>query len=348
MATIRLQPEGQEIDCGPEQSVLRALEQAGYPLPSDCRAGTCGTCKAKLAAGEIEMGTYLPMALPEGDKDAGYRLTCIGTPATDVVEIEYGEAQDRAGELPVELFPPQENVDTILVDKIDRTPEILELRLRPVGDRLRYWPGQYVEIHAPTGETRPYSIANAPRPDGEMAFHVALTKGGAVSTWLHEQAGFGTRVRISGPYGTFVGDPDETGPVLCIAGGSGLAPIMALADAALRRGYDDPVTLLFSARTEADIYARGLLTYWQAQFPNFEFVTTLTQQDDDESAQLHGRIPQVIDEVTPDLSAHQVFIAGSPDFVEACTASAHDHDAREERIHAENYFPQARDDNPGG
>ena len=347
MATLRLLPDGTEVECPEGTSVLQALERAGYPLPSDCRAGTCGTCKVKVASGEIEMGMYLPMALSEEERDGGYRLTCVGTPATAVVEVEYGEARDRASDLPVELFPPRENVDCVVVDKIRRTPEIVELRLRPVGERLHYWPGQYVEVHAPDGERRPYSIANAPRRDGELALHVARTKGGTVSSWVHDALEPGGRVYISGPYGTFVGDPEVAGPVLCMAGGSGLAPILSLTDAALRRGYEDPVTLLFSARTQSDVYAHGLLAHWEAQYPNFRFVTTLTAADGGGKS-LHGRIPEVLHEVLDDLTAHQVFIAGSPEFVDACAVAAHDRGARQDRIHVEHYFPQGRDDSAGG
>lgn len=346
MATITLQPGGQQVECGTDEPVLVALERAGYPVPSDCRAGACGTCKVIVLAGQIRMSFYLPMALSDEEIARGYRLTCVGFPATEIIEIDYAEAVQRAGRLPVELFPPRDDVECVAVDKISRTPEIVELRLRPVGPRLRYWPGQYVELHGPGPEARAYSISNAPRRDGEMSLLISRAKGGAVSGWIHDVLAAGDRVHLSGPYGTFVGDPAQTGPVLCLAGGSGLAPILALADAALRRGYPDPVTLLFSARTEDHLLARGLLAHWQAQYRNFRLVTTLTRAR--AGGSLHGRIPDVLHDVIPDLSRHQVFIAGSPEFVDACLAAVRSQGAQEARLYVERYFPQGRDETIGG
>jgi CDP-4-dehydro-6-deoxyglucose reductase len=346
MAKIYLLPGGQVVDCANDEAVLAALEAAGYPVPSDCRAGACGTCKVKVTSGEIRMTLYLPIALLDEEHVAGYRLTCVGYPAADSLRIDYGEAMARAGRLPVALFAPRQQVELVVVDKIPRTPEIVELRLRPVGSRLRYWPGQYVELNGPGGARRSYSISNAPRRDGELSLYVSRTKGGRVSSWIHDDLRVGGRVSISGPYGTFVGDPGKTGPVLCLAGGSGLAPILALAEAALSRGYSGPVTLLFSARTEDHVFARGLLAHWEARYPGFRFLTTLTDGAPG-GAGLRGRIPDVLHAVTPDLTGFEVFIAGSPDFVEACAGAVRRLGAGEERIHAERYFPQDRDDSVG-
>jgi CDP-4-dehydro-6-deoxyglucose reductase len=67
----------------------------------------------------------------------------------------------------------------------------------------------------------------------------------------------GENIKVSGAYGTFIGDPSVDTPVLCLAAGTGLAPILALAEAALRRGFKKPVTMLFSARTVEDVYCQG-------------------------------------------------------------------------------------------
>jgi ferredoxin-nitrite reductase len=63
-----------------EGSILETAEQAGIDLPSSCRSGTCGTCKQRLLSGEVTY-TGIPDALEEGDREAGYILTCIAHPA---------------------------------------------------------------------------------------------------------------------------------------------------------------------------------------------------------------------------------------------------------------------------
>ncbi|MEE9415150.1 MAG: 2Fe-2S iron-sulfur cluster-binding protein, partial [Acidimicrobiales bacterium] len=181
--TIRLSPSGKEVEAQPGDTVLSALERAGYALANNCRAGACGECKTKVVAGEFDQGMVLSMALSNADRDDGYGLMCMASPLSDVLEIEFGTDDAKPT-----LFPPRTNVPFVVVDKVERTPSIVELALRPVGDVLRYWPGQYIQLGGPVlGVTsRCYSIANAPRPDGEIRLLVTLVEGGAASTWLHD------------------------------------------------------------------------------------------------------------------------------------------------------------------
>lgn len=332
---VRLSPSGHEVPVAPGATVLTALESAGYALPNNCRAGACGECKVKVLCGEFDQGMVLDMALSRAERADGYGLMCMAKPLSDVIEIEWGTADARP-----KLFPPREGMPYVVVDRIERTIRIAELRLRPIGHLLRYWPGQYVMVGAAAAGVpdRPYSIANAPRPDGELTLLVTRVPGGATSSWLHDNAWPGSQLTVSGAYGTFIGDPSVDTPVLCLAAGSGLAPILALTDAALRRGFGHPVTLVFSARSQDEVYCEGQLAYWEARYRNFRFVRTLTQVRD--GTPPLGRIPEMLSTVTPDLSGHSVFIAGGPPFVDACVGAVGALGARPELVHTEGYFEQ--------
>lgn len=334
MSRIRLCPSGHEVECADGETVLSALEQAGYALPNNCRAGACGECRIRVLSGEFDQGMVLDMALSPEEREQGYGLMCMAKPLSPVLEIEWGS--DAAGP---RLFPPQEDLGFVVVDRIVRTPRILELRLRPLGAPMRYWPGQYLTLAPVDGSlpARAYSIANAPRSDGEVSLQVTRVEGGATSGWIHQRLTLGERVRVCGPYGTFIGDPAAETPVLCLAAGSGLAPIMALAEAALGRGYRQPVTLLFSARTREDLYDGGRLALWQMRHRNFRFLPTLTRERWDGSC---GRIPQLLPGLFPDLSGFSVYIAGSPEFVEQCRQAARRLGAPAERIHTEGFHRQ--------
>ncbi len=334
MSKIRLFPSGQEIECQPENTVLSALEAAGYALPNNCRAGACGECKIKVRQGRFDQGFVLDMALSQEDRAKGFGLMCMAKPLDDVLEIEWGTEDARP-----KLFPPLENSSYIVVDRVPRTQSIMELRLRPVGEPMRFWPGQYIMMGSEEHgvPSRSYSIANAPRQNGEIVLQIARVDDGVTSRWIHDDLHEGSRVQISGPYGTFIGDPGVESPILCLAAGSGLAPLLALADAALRRGFAYPVTILFSARTRADVYDLGLMEYWQEKYRNFKFLYTLTREKSDG---FQGRIPDILAEVVPDLSRHSVFIAGSPDFVDACVAKTKALGASPALIHTEGYFGQ--------
>jgi CDP-4-dehydro-6-deoxyglucose reductase len=280
----------------------------------------------------------LDMALGDEERAAGYGLMCMAKPTSPVLDIEYGTSDA----LP-KLFPPQTNVRFVVTDRIVRTPRIVELRLRPVGSNLRYWPGQYVTLGDDSGSAppRPYSIANAPRPDGEISLLVALVPHGATSGWIHSSVQPGDTVRVNGPYGTFVGDPGVEGPVLCLAAGSGLAPILALTDAALRRGFRHPVTVMMSARHPDDVFDRGPMAWWSTRHRRFRFVVCRTGAGELSPGEHRGRVPDVVPQLFPDLRDHSVFVAGPPAFVADCVAAVTALGALPDRTYVEGYHAQA-------
>ena len=65
MARIVMQPSGKAVDCSTGDTVLAALEKAGYALPNNCRAGACGECKVKVLSGQFDQGMVLDMALSQ-------------------------------------------------------------------------------------------------------------------------------------------------------------------------------------------------------------------------------------------------------------------------------------------
>ncbi|MDR2155447.1 MAG: 2Fe-2S iron-sulfur cluster binding domain-containing protein [Burkholderiaceae bacterium] len=330
--TVTLSPSGQSVSVVDEdETVLQALEKAGYALPNNCRAGACGECKVRVLQGEVDQGFVMDMALPQADRVNGYRLMCVAKPLTDLV-IEWSAPVDAP-----KLFPPREAMPYLVVDRIPRTPRIVELHLMPLGTPMRFWPGQYVAIKAPSrpDEPRHYSLARAPRPDGMIVLQITRVDGGVTSAWLHERVPIGATLPISGPYGTFIGNPKTDTPVLCLAAGSGQAPILSLADAALRRGYQSPVTLIFSARTADDVYGQGLLAYWTHKHRNFKSYVTLTREQ--RSGLLHGRVPDILPGLFPDLAGYSVFIAGSTAFSDACVAAVKRLGAKDAQLNLEKF-----------
>lgn len=218
-----------------------------------------------------------------------------------------------------------------------RTPAIVELELRPLDSALEYLPGEYVLLEDDLHEVPPrsYSVANAPRPDGTISLLVTLVANGETSRWVHDRLRVGDTVRLSGPYGTFVDHPTYSAPALYLAAGSGLAPIRALLEAGLRSGARRSLTLIFSARTEADVIDRARFEGWQAEHPRLRFIRTLTRGA---GPPPRGRIPGLLPGIYESLVDHDVFIAGAPGFVLACAAAADGLGARRERVYTEEFF----------
>lgn len=335
MARIVIEPSGKVVECQGNDTVLMALEKAGYALPNNCRAGACGECKVRVLSGQYDQGMVLDMALTDEERRAGCGLMCMAKPLADEMVIEWGDADARP-----KLFPPREGVLFVVVDRRELAARVAELTLRPVGQPIRYWPGQYVTLGDEREgiSRRAYSISNAPRPDGELVLQIALVDDGVTSRWVHETLNIGDRIKVNGAYGTFIGDPSAETPVLCLAAGTGLAPILDLAEAAMRRGYKKRVDLIFSARTLDDVYGVGLMAWWRAKHRKFDYKITLTREE--REGYLHGRIDTLLPDLYPDLSEHSLFIAGSPEFVDACEAAAKALGAKDELIHKEGFFQQ--------
>ena len=295
---------------------MAALESAGYALPNNCRAGACGECKAKVCSGEIDQGFILDMALPPEEKERGLALMCMARPKSDVVEIECG----TSSALP-DLFPSKEGLPYIVTEKQLVTPKIVKLCLRSLGEPMRFWPGQYVQMGDVKAGVPPraYSIANIPNQEGEIVLFVTKVQGGRASGWIHSLDLMpGKKIEISGPYGTFIGDPAAETAVLCLAAGSGLAPIRSLASGALLRGgFRFPAKVLFSASTQEDLFETGHFAFLEAKFDNFEFSHTLTREENPGGQT--GRIPEILPRLYSDLQNYSVYIAGGDDFVASCT-----------------------------
>ena len=90
MPRIILQPSGKSVECASGDTVLMALEKAGYALPNNCRAGACGECKVKVSAGHFDQGMVLDMALSQEERRQGYGLMCMAKPISDELTIEWG------------------------------------------------------------------------------------------------------------------------------------------------------------------------------------------------------------------------------------------------------------------
>ena len=231
------------------------------------------------------------------------------------------------------------------------TGAIVDLRLEPVGASLPPWrPGQYVLLGDVDYDipVRSYSIANAAsvqmdsdEPAG-VRLLVTLVLGGGLTQWVHGVLNPGASVLLSGPYGMFGASAtgergDHRDPVLCLAGGSGIAPTLALAEDAVRRGVPSPFSVLFSARTTADIIDDERWRAWTEQHRLFRFDRTLTREQGEPPL---GRIPVILPGLYPDLSRHEVCIAGDPGLVRDCARAAREQNARPGHVHTEEFFAE--------
>ncbi len=115
----------------------------------------------------------------------------------------------------------------------------------------------------------------------------------------------------------------------------GLAPILALLEEALGTTRSDPLRLIVSARTEADVVFRSQLLSWQARDSNFRFTRTLTRALGEPPL---GRLPGQLPQLLGSLAGESVFAAGPEGFVDECAKAVRQLGASPRRIRTEAFF----------
>ncbi|WP_330348960.1 globin domain-containing protein [Streptomyces sp. NBC_00582] len=136
-----------------------------------------------------------------------------------------------------------------------RTPDVAVLTLRP-DQPYPFRAGQYASLETPWWPRiwRHYSFASAPRSDGLLAFHVKAVPAGWVSNALVHRARPGDVVRLGPPAGSMTVDHTRDSGLLCLGGGTGIAPIKALVEDVAEHGARRPVEVFYGARTDHDLY----------------------------------------------------------------------------------------------
>jgi ferredoxin-NADP reductase len=161
------------------------------------------------------------------------------------------------------------------------TPRVKLFRLElPANTRFRA--GQYFDVRltAPDGyqAQRSYSVSSSPSDPSMIELAIELISDGEMSAYFHEFVELGDQIELRGPIGGhFTLSQNFIQPLLLIAGGTGLAPVISMLRQRQSVETTAPTVLMFSTRTEADILFRDELMQLSEQDTNFHLVITLTR-----------------------------------------------------------------------
>jgi phenol hydroxylase P5 protein len=304
--TVRVEPLGTEIPCREDQTVLDACLREGIWLPHACTHGTCGTCKAQVLDGRLDLGDASPYALLESEREEGCALMCVAKPRGDVT-IE-GEIDVEEG---VDIHPVRDYDGAVEVLE-DVGPDVRQLVLR-LSRPLTFNPGQYVLLDVPGGEPRPYSVASTPAGGSRIELHIKRSAHGlATDGWIFKDLAAGDAVSLSGPYGRFSFRPVRTQPILMLAGGTGLAPMKSIIAHIAEVGAAHEAVLYHGVPTSADLYDHAWLTWFAAEHDWFSYRPVLSRE---QWTGRMGRVPAQVTEDYPLASGHVAYLCGRPDFV---------------------------------
>ena len=323
---ITVQPRGEVIESVPGTLLLDALRKAQIPVSYSCESGRCGTCRCDLLSGEVTEGA----AEFRGPASGPNRqvLACRTRLAGDCV-IGLVEPDD------VVVHPPQ-----ILKCRVESVRVLnaatVALRLKP-NRPLRFSAGQFVRLDFGASRVRPYSMANA---EGEelLEFHLRRVPGGLVSGFVAEQLRAGDVVKLIGPLGTSYLRRKHEGSVLCIAGGTGLAPICSILRTALVGPQPGSHHLYVGARSEAELYWLDELQELQRRHPDRLKVTLATDLVAADGSVRHGRVVDIAASELTSLAQWKVYLAGPPPMVDAGTQLALRLSAKHTDIHADAFY----------
>jgi ferredoxin-NADP reductase len=228
------------------------------------------------------------------------------------------------------------------------TPETAEVKTLTLAlpDWLPHRAGQHYDLRltAPDGyqAQRSYSIASEPERAGEIDLTVERLEDGEVSSYLHDVLVVGDRVEVRGPIGGyFVWQADMGGPLLLIAGGSGVVPLMAMVRHRAAAGSQIPARLLYSSRSPEDVIYSEELERLRAAADGFEVVHTFTRARPTGWTGYARRIDhQMLGEVARPLGgAPRTFVCGPTPLVEAVANAAVEIGIPPDRIRTERFGP---------
>ena len=192
------------------------------------------------------MEGYSEFALSDEEKARGLILACRAVPWEDS-EVAWLEEDDL-------IVHPRRLLDCEVVGLDDATHDIKRIRLEIVsGGPFDFSAGQFASVTFEGCPPRDYSMANVPG-DPILEFHVRRTAGGATSIHVSEKLKVGDHVRVEGPFGPSYLRESHRGPIIAVAGGSGMAPIKSVVERALQKALPQHIYFYFGVRTERDLY----------------------------------------------------------------------------------------------
>ncbi|TBN39066.1 2Fe-2S iron-sulfur cluster binding domain-containing protein [Paracoccus subflavus] len=319
------------VDCKPGEKVLDAAFRNKINLPMDCSDGVCGTCKCRAESGSYDLGEdYIDDALTGDEAAQGLVLTCQMVPSSDcVLSVPVTATSCKTGQ----------QVFAATVTRIEPHHDaavVLELAVNE-GAAPAFLPGQYVNIGVPgSGDHRSYSFSTAPG-DRSLGFLIKKIPDGLMSGWL-ARARPGDRLDLTGPMGSFY-LRDGDGPLLFLAGGTGLAPFLSMLEVLARAGSRRHIHLIYGVTRDLDLVLVDQIAAYASRLPNFTFATVVADPASDHPRK--GWVTQHMPEDMLTAGEVDVYLCGPPQMVDAVRHYLDENAIRPASFHYEKFTPNA-------
>jgi CDP-4-dehydro-6-deoxyglucose reductase, E3 len=315
---VTLVNSARSFSAAADESLLDAAQTAALNLPHSCRGGNCGACKARLIRGEIHYPNGAPLGLAAGETAEGLILMCQARARTDL-SLETFEVQP-VGEARRKRLPCR--IERI----VPLSHDVMGLFLRlPIAEDFTFEAGQYIDILLPGGRRRSFSIASPPHDARPLELHIRRVVGGEFTDRLFQEPR-SSLLNIEGPLGRFTYRPHASGqqgtvasPMLLIAGGTGIAPILSILRHVIENGIEREMQLFWGVRSEPDLYAHAALEALGRRASSLRYAPVLSEASRSWRG-LTGWVHEAAFEHAQDLDSYEVYAAGPPAMIAAIRA----------------------------
>ncbi len=323
-----------EFDCSSDENVLAAARRQNIILPAYCLEGICGTCKARLEEGEVDMGHAELGALSPSEEEEGYVLLCQAHPETDI-EVQFEIDSERV------TAPQEAQAEILELGPASPAGDVYRLVLKGEFSDIFFWnPGQYIAINVTdTPEWRMFSMANTASMDNVLEFYIRILPDGVFSDFLRDQAKAGDTLAIKGPYGLFFYNITDRPPVF-IGGGTGLAPNLAMIRQLSTQFYPKRIRLFFGVTNPGELHCKEEIESLQDALPDFAPYYACVNADEswegDKGFVTDSLLKHMAEE---DFTGYEFYLCGPPPMVEAVDKILQEKGVERSQIHREEFVP---------
>ena len=325
---IRINGE-KELNVRGGASIHSCLTANRIFIPSACGGkATCGLCKGRVVT---DVGPILPTEKPFMSREEladGTRLLCQVKVKKDIDII-----------IPEAYFLVKEFRTTVeAITPLTHDTRLFRFRLEDPAE-IKFKPGQFVQFRIPgAGEERAYSIASSPNSSNIVELIVRLVPGGLCTTYMFNKLKVGDPIFLTGPYGEFFLREDTGDPIVCVAGGSGSAPIRSIVTYLKEKNSPRTVISFYGGRTPQDIYFTEEYKKYAGEMNNFTHIPAVSDSaDGDGWTGERGLITQVMERRLGDIPHYEAYMCGPPIMIDFASKLLTKHGMNIERIYYDKF-----------
>ena len=318
------------VDTG--NTILEAALEQGIDFPHGCKTGNCGACKSEKISGDIEMSPYSEFALEAEEEEKGMILACRSVPWSDCeIKIVDDQQNDELNDIKIK------DMECIVKKLTKVTDDIYILILRISSEEeFKFKAGQYAELYFNQCKEKHFSMANPPSTN-ELEFHIKTLDGGEVSNYVQNTLQIGETVKVRGPFGNAYLRDSHKGPIIAVAGGTGLAPILSIIKSSQDIKMKQPIQVYYGAQSEKDLYFLKQFEELIKNNKNLSFVPVVMELSENKTLR-NGLVTEIVINDIKDFDGYKAYLAGPPKMVEAAEKILSSHGIRKVDIHSDAFY----------